>query len=238
MNIKDLNKDFLPRELVLKLFTEIPKEKINQRINLVANYAETIKGSMETEAFEVRLHDQFGFIYWEAGSYTKAIEHYTLAIKILRPVDYPFLYFHIVCLLIRCNRLLDKYSDSLNWAEEAFENIEHADSPFQVLTVLNEYVTFIESANISFNPIYTKIAKAVFIKLGFTFKFLDPIETIKLMKKKNLNWNKKLNQIKRESRGKSSSENKKAYLEYKDSVEIKWYADYAATKIQELENVG
>ena len=112
MNIKDLNKDFLPRELVLKLFTEIPKEKINQRINLVANYAETIKGSMETEAFEVRLHDQFGFIYWEAGSYTKAIEHYTLAIKILRPVDYPFLYFHIVCLLIRCNRLLDKYSGS------------------------------------------------------------------------------------------------------------------------------
>lgn len=236
--MKDLNKDFLPRELVLNLFTEIPKEKVNQRINLVANYAKTIKGSMETEAFEVRLHDLFGFIHWEAGSYAKAIEHYALVVKILQPIDSPFLYFHIVCLLIRCNRLLDKYSDSLSWAEKAFENIEHADSSFQVLNVLNEYVTFIESANISFNPIYTKIAKTVFIKLGFTFKFSDPIETIKLMKKINLKWNKKLSQITIESRGKSSSENKNAYLEYKDSVEIKWYADYAAAKIQELENVG
>lgn len=230
MNLEQLRKDFFPKEIVLKLHKEIPSSNYLKKIEMVKAYANEVSQSYDKDVLEIKLNNEIGFWYWDAEEYPFAIEHFEKAIDLLKPHDYPSLYFHIIGMLVRCNRLISNYGESMEWIKTAFRQIDHTHSYFEKLNVLNEYVDLLDDSKRLFDLDYIPIIKTVIDELGFPEKLGKPIETIQSMRNRNLYWNQKLMDVKLMNRG-----NKDRLIEeltyFMESCEIDWYKRYVKDQI-------
>lgn len=233
MEREQFNREFLNRDMTLKLYRDIPQFDFSTKIGLIKSYTDQIKNSYDSEVFEVRLNNEIGFVYWNAKEYALAIKHFEKVISILKPDDYPFLYFNVVCLLIRSNRLISNYGASLLWVEKAIDNISYSESSFVKLDILNEYVDLILESNQSFNDDFTPIIQFIIDDLGFPEKLRDPKETAKSMKKTNGLWNQKLSKVTLMDKNDKQARIKE-FEKYYEACEISWYKNYANDKINKL----
>ncbi|MGC6431217.1 MAG: hypothetical protein ACON5F_09265 [Jejuia sp.] len=226
---KGYEEEFLPRELGLKLMRDLPRSNYREKINLVDNYVKTIKSTFGSTAFEVRYHNEIGFIYWDAEEYALAVAHYKKAITPLDPKDYSYLYFLIICFLIRGERHLKNYASSYKWVDMAFKNMTFIESSFEKLNILKEYADLLKETGEDFDY-DTNIIMDIIEDLGFKIALKNPVETIHLLKQNNLEWNKKFGKIVL-MKNVSKEEVLDAYKEFKKNCPIKYYRNLASEKI-------
>lgn len=232
MNTDQLTADFLPKEIVLKLYREIPNGDYQQQIDLVNSYAETIKASMDPDVYAVKLHHQIGFCYWEAGAYPQAILRFKKVIENLAPHQHPSFYFQVIGLLIRCNRMLSEFGESFYWIEVAFNNLEATASSFEKLNILKEYVDVLTDANEPFNKDYEPIIEHIISDLGFPQKLIDPIETVIAMRETNHIWNRKLGELElSQAQIEDTNQIIQDYENFRKYCPIEWYRKYAENAI-------
>ncbi len=233
MNIQQLRSDFLTKEVVLQLYRDTPLADYKTRIATLEKHANPLKSTYDAEVYEVKMNDHIGFFYFEAKKYSLAIEHFSKVLEIMKPEDYPFLYFHVLGLLIRCNRLIKNYDEAVLWFETGVSTIEKVDSSFEKLNLLQEYVDLLLDARKIFNQEYNWIIQSIIDDLGFPETLSEPVQTIQSMRERNRIWNRNLGKIKLLGR-----DNKTLMLikmeEYYQNCEIQWYKNYAADRIAEL----
>jgi tetratricopeptide (TPR) repeat protein len=234
MKKEQFNREFLPKEIVLKLLREIPPTNCEQKIKLIKNYTQTIKESFDSDVFEVRFNNEIGLCYWEAKEYALAESHFR-KVNILKPQHYPFLYFLVVGLLIRCNRLISNYVESFYWVDIAVSNIIFADSSFDKLNILKEYVDLLTDTKQAFNHNYNKIIIEIINDLGFPEGLTNPIDTVNSMRNTNLTWNRKLSEIGLTDK-KDINSLIKLYESYKEKCPVEWYKKYAEEAIIRIKN--
>ncbi|MDN3687423.1 hypothetical protein [Cyclobacterium jeungdonense] len=232
MNTDQFTSDFLPKEIVLKLYRDVPIWDYQQQIDLVNSYAETVKETMDPDVFDIKLHHQIGFCYWQADAHPQAIVHYKKVIEKLKPHHYPFLYFNVISLLIRCNRLIAEFSESFYWCGIAFKYLEATTSSFDKLNILTEYVDVLADANESFNKEYEPIIKYVIADLGFPETLTDPLETVNAMRTTNHIWNRKLSDVElSQVHLEDTDQIIRAFENFKQHCPIEWYRNYAENAI-------
>ncbi len=140
--------------VLLELHRDMEVSDYKSRIKLVEVYAKSISDSFDNDVFEVKLNNELGFLYWQGEQFHSAIEHYEKVVKILKAEHYPWIYFHTIGMLCRCNRLIKNYQKSLEWIVLAFEQNDMIDGNFDRLYLLTEYADLILDSNISFNSDY------------------------------------------------------------------------------------
>lgn len=239
MNLGELKKDFLPKEIILKLMLDIPRENYSEKLEILDNYINQVKDSFEQDILLIKSNNQKGFIYWEAEKYNLAIKHYEKVLEILGPSDYPFLYFHIAYMLITCYRLTKQFGPSMQWAETALNNLNCTDSSFgDKLGILTAYTELLEEAGRPFNEKYTEIIDNVIQELEFPpVSAVEPIKRIKKISQEHKKWNQqlmKVDLISRENKGELTT----ALKDYVASCEIGWYKKYAAQRLKRIENAS
>jgi tetratricopeptide (TPR) repeat protein len=238
MNSKELQKDFLPKEIVLKLMLDIPRGNYAEKLALLDNYIDQVKDSFEPDILLVKSNNEKGLIYWDAKKYDLAIRHYEKVLEILGPSDYPFLYFHITYLLITCYRLTKQFGPSMQWAETALNNLDCTNSSFDKLITLTAYADLLAEAGLPFNERNTALIDIVIQELEFpSIPVVEPIERIKIISQEHKRWNQqlsKLHLIPRENKAEIIA----ALKDYVASCEIGWYKKYAAQRLKRIENAS
>ena len=237
MNLEELKKDFLPKEIVLKLMLDVPRENYAEKLEILDNYINQVKDSFEPDILLIRSNNQIGFIYWEAEKYDLAIKHYEKVLEILSASDYPFLYFHIAYMLITCYRLTKQFGPSMQWAETALNNLNDTDSSFYgKLGILTAYIEVLHEADMPFNEKYAAIIDNVIVQMEFPPISTDePIERIKIINQEHKKWNQRLMKadvIGKENKGELIT----ALKDYVASCDIGWYKKYAAQRLEKIEN--
>ena len=236
---EQLKSEFLPKEIILKLHKEMEASDYESRVKLVEEYAKSIADSFDNDVYEIKLNNELGFLYWQGKQFHSAIRHYEKVIEILTAEHYPWVYFHTIGMLCRCNRLIKDYQKSLKWIILAFEQNELIDGSFDRLYLLTEYADLISESDISFNSAYLPLILEVID--GLEFDNIDsienPIGTIQSLEQTKLKWNRELTRISLLPR-----DNKKAILiefeKYYKYCEVGLYRNYAHDRIAELKNVG
>lgn len=225
MNPAQLHQDFLPTDLVLQLVRDMAPDQYPEKIALVEAHAAKVVAQYDPEVLAIRLHNEIGFIYWDAGRWEDAIFHYEKVTAALKPGDHPFLYFHVACTMIQCHRHLENYPAALACAGQALEVIDQANSPFQSLTVLKEYVLTLEAAGQSFDTRHIPLLDHIHATLQFPpLQATDPIGKVKEMNELNRLWNRRLSSIQIESQ---TPEAKRAALrDFAATCPIGWYQDH------------
>ncbi|SHM79463.1 Tetratricopeptide repeat-containing protein [Cyclobacterium lianum] len=233
MNKDQLTSDFLPKEIVLKLYRDIPIWDYQQQIELVNSYAETIIESMDPDVYAVKLHNQIGFCYCQAGRYPQAIAHFKKVIEHLAPSHHPSLYFHVIGLVIRSNRQMKEFGEAIYWAEIGLYNLDNAKSSFERLNILAGYVDVLKEAYEPFNQAYERIITHVIADLGFPETPTDPIETVNALRTTNHIWNRKLSDLEVSLAHSKDDEQIISALEnFRQHCPIEWYRKYAEKAIQ------
>lgn len=228
MNVDQLTSDFLPKELLFKLYRDIPFGDYRQQIELVHSYAKTLKADMDPEVFDIKLHHQIGSLYWEAGVYPDAIAHLIKVMKGLAPHHHPSLYFQVIGLLIRCNRQMQEFGRAFYWAEIALNKLEATKSSFEKLNILAEYVDVLSDANEPFNKEYEPVIQDVIVDLGFPERVADSMETVNTMRATNHIWNRKLSEVELSLADlEDTNQIVRALDNFRQNCPIKWYRNYA-----------
>ncbi|WP_162340171.1 MULTISPECIES: hypothetical protein [Cyclobacterium] len=212
---------------MFKLYRDIPIWDYRQQIDLVNSYAGTIKASMDREVFDIKLHHQIGYCYWQGGIYRQAIVHFEKVTNKLAPHHHPSLYFQIVGLLIRCNRQIQEFRKALNWAETALKNQETTTSSFEKLNILKEYVDALNDSTEPFNKDYEPIIEYVIADLGFPETLTDPIETVNAIRTTHHIWSRKLSDVELSQAHLEEDQIIRAFENYKQHCPIEWYRNYA-----------
>ncbi|WP_215224706.1 tetratricopeptide repeat protein [Echinicola shivajiensis] len=78
---EQFKREFLPKEILLKLASDFGAEQFEQKINLIKDYTLTIKSSFDSRVFKTRYNNEIGFVYWQAEQYESAIKFFRRAIK-------------------------------------------------------------------------------------------------------------------------------------------------------------
>ncbi|TND05111.1 MAG: hypothetical protein FD123_3731 [Bacteroidetes bacterium] len=238
MNPQHLQKDFLPKELVLRLVRDIPRENYAEKISLLNKYINEVKDTTDPDVLTVRANNEMGFIYWDAGQYEPAVRHYEKVLEVLAPPDYPFLYFHVSCMLIRCCRLIKQFELSMKWAENTLDKLDHTDSGFEKLNVLGEYADLLTGSGTPFNTKHLPVIDSIIRDLEFPETPADdPVQRINLLRALNKKWNRKLGSMHLADPEKKE-ELIAALKDYAASCEIGWYKKYAEKRLHEMVNAG
>ncbi|WP_200975130.1 hypothetical protein [Echinicola sp. 20G] len=233
MDLEQLRKDFMPKELVMKLFVEIPKGHWEKKFKVLDAYFRSIKDQMDPDVFFIRTNQEYGFFSWEAGKYWEAVHYYEQAISRLAYEDYEFLYHNISSQLIRCNGLVGNTQKALEWLETALMNKRKGDNLFHLLDLMREYWQILVATKGQFDDRYLKYIQEVSLGLGFSIELSDPLTAIKEMDGLNKEWNHKLQRIGKDTRDNVSL--KKQHLEkFKGECPIAWYQDYAAKALERI----
>ncbi|WP_373524274.1 tetratricopeptide repeat protein [Aquiflexum sp.] len=228
-------REFLPTDITLKLYRDIPVSDFQVKIDLIKSSAETVRKTFDPRVYEVRLHNEIGHCYFMADKYPLAIMHFQKALEILEPQHNPFIYFNIVGLLIRSNRVIADFPESCRWIEVAFKNIHFADSSFHKLNILKDYVDVLKDRNQPFNNDYCKVIEEIIDDLGFPNGLYDPIDKVNSMKQTNHIWNRKLMEISLMDRTNVNSLIK-AHEDYLQNCPIGWYKNYLKEEIVGIKN--
>ncbi|PIQ19789.1 MAG: hypothetical protein COW65_18735 [Cytophagales bacterium CG18_big_fil_WC_8_21_14_2_50_42_9] len=237
MNLIELQKDFLPKEIVLKLIRDVPKENYSEKLEILDNYINQVKDSFDADILLIKSNQEKGFIYWDAGKFDLAIKHYENVLEILAPADSPFIYFHIACMLITCYRLIEQFGSSMEWAETALGNLNSTDSSFyNKLSILTAYTDLLNETGTPFREKYTAIIDDLVQELEFPpVPVVEPIQKIKIISQEHKKWNQQLMQVHL-----IGMENKEKLITalkvYVASCEIGWYKKYAEQTLIRIEN--
>lgn len=226
-----LQRDFLPKEIVLQLYRDIARDDYSTKISVVSNYANTLTDTWDCTILNLRLNNEIAFFFWDAEEYPMAIQHYLKVVEVLKPEDYPSLYFFIIGQLIRCNRHILNFSESLKWADLAFSQINHTHSSFEKLNILKEYVDLLEDSKEAFSIKYIPVITTVIEDLGFPEVLEDPKVTVNSMKDRNKFWNRKMSKITLMDRNNPQAQIE-ALEEFQKTCEIGWYKNFAAEMLQ------
>lgn len=237
MKLEELQKDFLPKETVLKLALDVPRENYAKKLEILDHYINQVKNSIDPDILLIKSNQEKGFIYWDAEKYDLAIGHYEKVLEILAPSDSPFSYYHVTCMLILCNRLIKQFGPAIRWAETALCNLNNTDSSFyDKLSILTAYTDLLNEAGMPFNEKYIPIIDSTIRELGFPpLPATEPIDRIKIISQEHKKWNQRLMKISLISR-ENKEELTTALRDYIASCEIGWYKKYAAQKLQKIEN--
>ncbi|MBD8488800.1 hypothetical protein IFO69_08590 [Echinicola sp. CAU 1574] len=233
MDLDQLRKDFMPKELVLKLFTEIPSGHWEEQFKLLDDHFKSIKDQIDPDVFFIRTNQQYGFFSWEAGRYKEAINFYEQAISRLTYDDYDFLYHIISSQLIRCYRLIGNMEMAMQWFDTSVSKRRNVDSLFHLLDLMKEYRLIVLDTHKHFDEDYLENVQEIIDGLGFPTELSDPITTLEEIETLNGVWNRKLGQLELNTR--DDVKLKKEYLStYKKECPIGWYRDYAAKALEKL----
>lgn len=239
MNSEELKTDFLPKEIVLKLVRDIPRENYAEKFAILDEYVNRVKDSFDPDVISIKSNQEKGFIYWDAEKYDLAVIHYEKVLEILGPSDYPFLYFSITYMLITCYRLLKQFGPSMQWAETALDNLTCTNTSFDdKLSILTAYTDLLNEVDIPFNEKYTTIIEKVIQESDFPpVSAVGPLERIKIINREHKKWNQKLMKISLISR-ENRDELTTALKDYIASCEIGWYKKYAAKMLEDVESAS
>ncbi|GGF27911.1 hypothetical protein [Echinicola rosea] len=91
MNKAQLQRDWMPKELVLKLHRNLVPSNWEEKIRLLDNFFAHQEDMMDADVLYIRKNEQYAFFYWEAERYELSIIHYEKALTLLKPTDCPFL---------------------------------------------------------------------------------------------------------------------------------------------------
>lgn len=228
-----MDKEFLSKEIVLKLYRDLRHADSSTRIQALENYIETIKDQYNETEIQFQLTKQIGVIYFEGQEYDKAIEYLEKANEVTNlEISQPNKRL-IRILLIRTNRLLKRYEKSLQWIDKELYSLSENDSAFDLLNILGEYADLCQDSSLLFDSKYENLIPRVVQELGFPLMKLQPIEYINKLRELNKFWNVELGKIHLQ---KIPNEEKiRIYQKYLTECEIKWYRDYVNSVIASLD---
>ncbi|PZX53437.1 hypothetical protein LV84_03161 [Algoriphagus ratkowskyi] len=233
MNREQLQKDIFPAELILKLFGN--ETKLPDKITLINDYIEGVKGSYDAEVLKIIQNNQIAHIYWEAGNYEHAIAHFEIVVENMEPEDKPSLYFLALNLLIRSNRMLSKIEKALTWSIQALNNSHIATENYRLIN-LKEYAELLTDTEENFDDKYLPVIKSIIDFYGIPIEVNDPIDTVKLIHQMHSYWAKKLTVLEAKIRKSDPDMMIREYEEYASSCEIEWYRNYAENSLERLKN--
>ncbi len=233
MNCEQLQKDFFPAELTLKLFGN--QTQLLDKLTLINNYIEEVRASFDEHVLKIIQNNQIAHIYWMSNHYPEAITHFEIVVENMEAEDSPSKYLLAINLLIRGNRLLSNYKEAKKWIALAFGNsdIFH---PFENLINLNDYADLVIDSGKAFDENHIPLIQSIIDKLGFPEKLEDPVKTIQSMTKRNKLWSRKLSEWTIKYEESDLDERIKGIEQYIDSCEIEWYRDYAKNSLEKLKN--
>lgn len=235
MNREQLNSNFFPPELMLKLFRDIPDSEVESKIKLVNEYIDKVRGSYEEDVLKIHQQNQIAHIYWSSEQFLKAVDHFEIVVKNLKPADSPQIYFLAINLLIRGNAFLSNYKTAKKWAEVALENHHLANTNYN-LNILNDYTDVLSETETGLDKKYFPLIQSIIDEYGFPEKLVDPVETIRSMKKRHKYWARKMSEMELESVSSDVTVTIDAYEDYIESCEIGWFRKYASNTLARLKN--
>lgn len=231
MNREQLQKDFYPPEIMLKLFGD--ETELQDKLTLINNYIEGVRGTYDEDVLRIFQNNQIGYSYWLAGKHEQAIEHFKLVVENMHPEDNPSLYFLAINLLIRSNRMLPKIEEAFTWAIHALDNSNFASANYN-LTSLKEYAEIIRDMNKDFDDKYLAVIQSVIDFFGISVEVKDPIERVKLIHQMHSYWAKRLTVLDANFRESDLDLMIREYEAYTSTCEIDWYKDYALKTLEIL----
>ena len=235
MNREQLQKDFFPTELMLKLYRDIPESEYETKIKLVNDYIEEVRHSYDEDVLKIKQQNQIAHIYWTSELYQQAINHFEIVVKSMEPEDYHSIYFLALNLLIRGNILLSNYKEAEKWAELAFENHHLADA-ISNLHILNDYCDVITKTETFLDKKHHPLIQSIIDEYGFPEILGDPVETIRSMQKRYKFWARKMGELELASVSTDLNYTILAYENYINSCEIEWFRKYALESIENIKN--
>lgn len=214
---------------------DIPRENYAEKLEILDNYIDQVKDSFEPDILLINSNQEKGMIYWDAEKYDLAIPHYEKVMEVLGSLDLS--YYHVAYMLITCNRLNKQWGPSLKWATSTLDNLNNTHSSFyNKLSILNAYSDLLQETGMAFDEKYTPLIDKVILEMGFPpVPAIAPIERIKIIEQEHKNWNHRLMKVDQISKA-----NKKeiiiALKDYISSCDIGWYKNYAAKRLERIEN--
>ncbi|QDH78416.1 tetratricopeptide repeat protein [Echinicola soli] len=230
MDKVQLQRDFMPKDLVLKLHRDIPQYDWKQKMSVLDDFFASQEGKMDADVLFIRKNEQYAFFYWESDQYELSINHYEKALTLLKPSDYPFLYHIITLQLIACYHYLGHYDAALVWFETALLNLSEENHSFQLLALLKSYVDILEDTGSSFDERHLPLIQRVVDDAGFPQPDENPKTAIKSLSAMHSEWNKKLSILYIDSND-GKIDQKTALQEYADTCPIGWYRDHARERL-------
>ncbi|TXE11027.1 hypothetical protein [Algoriphagus aquimarinus] len=235
MNREQLNSNFFPTELMLKLYRDIPDSEYESKIKLLNDFIDEVRGSYDEDVLKIKQHNQIAHIYWMSEQYPQATKHFEIVVEIMEPEDYPSLYFLAINLLIRGNRHLSNYEEAEKWVSIAFENTEIFNTANNLIN-LNDYADLITDSGQAFEKKYIRLIKLIIDELGFPEVLEDPVETIRSMNKTHKFWARRLGEMELGSVRSDLTVTIGEYEDYIKSCEIEWFRNYAKNAVEKMKN--
>ena len=228
-------KEFPSKDIILKIYEELKGADSATKINVFLDYVETVKQDFDEIYVESEVAKQIGLIYFHENAYSEALPYFEKVDEIEKRNGKPSDHLNSL-LLIRTNRLLKRYEQSLYWYNQTFESINDTDSAFRLLDIMGDYVDLCQDANISFDSKHEFLVDKIIRELGIIKKETNPIKQIHFMRQKNRYWNIELGKILTQKVNDSEREN--LLRNYIAECEIKWYTDYVLQMIKKPSENG
>jgi tetratricopeptide (TPR) repeat protein len=225
------NKEFMSKDINLKLYKELRDADSTTKINAFREYAETIKEKFDERFVEIESAKQLGLIHFEHKEYLEALPYFEKADETENREGKSYGHLNSL-LLIRTNRLLKRYDQSLYWFEKALKSIKETDSAFMLLDIIGDYADLCQDADFSFDSKYEYLINKIVQELGFPNKDIEPIANVHRLRELNKYWNVQLCKISIHEI--SDQEKVIFYKKYIDDCEIKWYKDYVQEMLERL----
>ncbi|SFU18099.1 hypothetical protein SAMN04489724_4765 [Algoriphagus locisalis] len=231
MNREQLQKDFFPPEIILKIYQDIPDSEIEAKIKLVNEYIEKVRGTYDEDVLKIHQHNQIAFCYWIAEQYVESIKHFEIVVESLQPEDCSTKYFLALNLLIRGTRLLSKYNEAEKWAESALAN-HHLSDAISNLHILNDYCDVITETESFLDEKHNLLIQSIIDEYGFPEKLEDPIDTIQSMSMRHKYWSNTYSKIVLNFRESDPEEYIQEIEKYIESCDIEWFRNHALKSIE------
>ncbi|WP_041738325.1 hypothetical protein [Echinicola vietnamensis] len=230
MDKTQLKKDIMPKELVLKLHRDIPPTDWIHKIRLLDEFFDSVAPKLDEDVLFIKRHEQYGFFLWEAGEWSRAIEHYERALTKLEAADNPFLYHIVTLQLITCYQHLENYRAAMVWFETAMLNLTPGHHAFERLGLLEKYVQLLEATAQPFDEKYLPIIQQVVDEAGFPPPEEHPKSAIKSLSAMHLEWNQKLSKLYLDAK-KGKIDLHDSLKAYAETCPIGWYRDHVNERL-------
>ncbi|RAI89330.1 hypothetical protein [Algoriphagus yeomjeoni] len=235
MNREQLQRDFFPAEIMLKLYRDLAGSGAEAKIELIDEYIEKVRDSYDEDVLYIKQHNQIAHIYCMSEQHKQAISHFEMVVEKMAPDDYPPIYFLAINLLIRSNCILTNYDVAKKWGELALKNHHHAD-PISKLHILNDYMDVLSETETDLDKKHYSVIQSIIDEYGFPEKLGDPVETVRSMNKRHKFWARKMGDLTlayAKTDGANTFEDLEQYIE---SCEIGWYKVHALKSLDLLKN--
>lgn len=225
MKDKPENKNFLSKDIVIKIYKDLKDADVETKIKALHEYADSVKDRFKADHIQFEIDKQKAFLYYDHQQYATALPH------IIKVLSAESAYTtesseHLYSLLrIRCHRLLHQYEEGMICFKNRLSQLKESDSAFMLLDLLEDYANLCREAPFAFEESYQTLIEQIVSKLAFPAIDLPPLERILAMTKMHLHWNRKISQI--HMIRTNDLEKAKQLEDYIATCEIGWYKAYA-----------